>query len=354
MNKPSVSVVIPCRNEEHFIARVLENLVDQYDNQSYEIVIADGLSTDGTRGAIEKFISRYPASQIRLIENEKINIPAGLNVAIREARGDIIVRMDGHSFPSSNYVQQCIDTMEETQAEVVGMPWRISPGAETVTAHAIARSVGHSFGAGDAKYRLRGESGGKYVDTVPFGVFKKSLWQELGGFNEMLLTNEDYEFFYRIRRRNGRIYLGKGAYCSYVARTTLKDLADQYFRYGIWKVKMLKLNPYSIRLRQIVPPGFVLVLLMLGIAGLFLPIARLMFLLIGGFYTLVASYFSTKLAIEERSLRSFPAILSAFFVMHFAWGSGFWLGLVGSQKHAPKGERKRSTSVRTHPSLPLT
>ncbi len=212
----SVSVIIPCYNEERFIGKALEDLANQYPADAYEIVIVDGMSDDGTRNEIARFQSEFPAISVRLIENPARNIPRSLNIGIAAARGDIIARIDAHAAPSSGYIRRCVDVLNSGAAEVVGMPCRVQPGADTTLARAIASGVSHPFGIGDAKYRLAstGESQ-QEVDTVAFACFRKSLWSELGGYDEELLTNEDYDFNYRVRRRGQRVVLDTAEHCNY-------------------------------------------------------------------------------------------------------------------------------------------
>ncbi len=324
---PFVSVVIPCYNEERFIGKVLSNLAAQYKREQYEIIIVDGMSSDKTREAVAEFIASNPEIQVRLIDNPARNIPTGLNTGIRDARGDIIVRMDAHSVPSDNYVRRCVELLDGSDIAVVGMPWVIRPGADTSTARAIALAVAHPFGIGDAKYRLSGLPS-QFVDTVPFGAFRKSLWRELGGFNEDLLANEDYDFHYRVRRQNGRILLDTAGHCSYFARSTIKDLAIQYFRYGSWKAQMVKLHPRSIRWRQLVAPAFVSSLILLTALGPWWTPALWALLAIVGSYTALAFYFSFKLSQRGGAFSLIPLISLAFLAIHTAWGSSFLLGLL--------------------------
>lgn len=323
----SVSVIIPCYNEERFIKKVLTNLSGQYENGSYEIVVVDGMSSDKTRELVAEFAACVPGVRVRLVDNPARNIPVALNTGIREARGDIIVRMDAHSIPSNNYVRRCVELLNNSNIAVVGMPWVIKPGDDTTTARAIALAVSHPFGIGDAKYRLAAQSS-QYVDTVPFGAFRKSLWQELGGFNENLLANEDYDFNYRVRRRDGRIMLDTAEHCAYFARTTIRDLAIQYFRYGSWKAQMVKLHPRSIRLRQLVAPAFVSSLVLLPVLGLWWTPAWWAMLMIVGMYAALALYFAFKLSRRARMPSLILPISLVFLVIHTAWGSSFLLGLV--------------------------
>src|SRR5256885_11577649 len=185
----SVSVVIPCFNEERFIAQVLNRLAAQCAGDLHEIIVVDGMSTDRTREVVAQFIAERRDVRVQFVDNPARNIPAGLNAGISQARGEIIVRMDAHSVPSADYVRRCVELLCASNEAVVGMPWRIEPGADTLTARAIALAVAHWFGVGDARYRLPQPVETQVVDTVPFGVFRKSLWTELGGFNEQLLSN---------------------------------------------------------------------------------------------------------------------------------------------------------------------
>src|SRR5688572_11196165 len=154
MANDSVSVVIPCYNEERFIVKVLQQLVSQYDQDRYEIIVVDGLSSDRTRSLIEAFTRDNPTVLVRLVDNPARNIPTALNLGIAAARGDIIARMDAHAVPSAGYIRRCVEVLRHTDAAVVGASCRVQPGASTLIARAIACGVSHPFGVGDAKYRL--------------------------------------------------------------------------------------------------------------------------------------------------------------------------------------------------------
>ena len=196
------------------------------------------MSSDGTRKVINEFQEAHPDLLIRVLDNPARNIPHALNLGIAAARGEIIARMDAHAVPSAGYVRRCVAVLEEGSAGIVGMPCRVRPAENTVTARAIALGVSHPFGIGDAKYRLTtaGETQ-EDVDTVAFACFRKSLWSALSGFDEKLLTNEDYDFNYRARARGSRVVLDRLAHCDYFARPTLGKLASQYSRYGAWKAR---------------------------------------------------------------------------------------------------------------------
>ena len=323
---PEISIIIPCYNEERFIAGVLQRLVQQSSNARYEIVIVDGRSTDATRQAIENFAAENNNLSLRVIDNPARNIPTALNLGIGAARGELIVRMDAHSAPSINYVARCAELLREQKATIVGMPWHIKPGNDSLTARAIALAVSHPLGAGDAKYRFSGTAS-QFVDTVPFGAFHRSLWEELGGFNEALLANEDYDFNYRTRKNGGKVLLDNQAHSDYFARSSLGELAKQYFRYGLWKARMVKLHPTSIKLRQLIPPLFVLSLPLLAAVSFFFPLIGWLLLAMVSFYLVVVVAGSLQLALREGDLKLALCLPFVFVVIHFCWGAGFLAGL---------------------------
>jgi GT2 family glycosyltransferase len=212
------------------------------------------------------------------------------------------------------------------------MPCRVQPGDESVTARAIALAVSHPFGIGDAKYRL-GTNGDKLeaqeeVDTVAFACFSKSLWSRLGGFDEKLLTNEDYDFNYRVRAHGERVMLDRLEHCDYFARPTLAKLASQYGRYGTWKARMIRARPRSTKLRQLVAPAFVVSIALLLAAGFWRSIAWRMLALEMVTY-LIAATFSSYQATRKNQERSSVLLMMpfAFFTIHFSWGTSFLWGL---------------------------
>ncbi len=324
----SVSLVVPCFNEERFIGKVLHNLKEQYPKERYEIVIVDGMSTDGTRAVINDFVAGNPGVAVRVVDNPARNIPSALNLGIAAARGHVIVRMDAHSIPTSNYVRRCVEVLSDSEIAVVGMPWRIRPGVDTTTARSIALAVAHPFGIGDAKYRMSDSLQAQLVDTVPFGAFRKTLWEDLGGFNSDLLTNEDYDFNYRVRLRGGKVLLDTAGYCNYFARPTFRDLAKQYYRYGSWKARMVKLHPRSIKLRHLVAPLFVASVLSLGALSLLTPLALWLLFAVLASYTLLSLFCAFSLARGNGEMKLIPAVVVAFLILHLTWGGGFLLGLL--------------------------
>lgn len=329
-SEDTVSVVIPCYNEERYIGKALEQLADQFEVDQYEIVIVDGMSEDNTRGVIEDFKKKQPDLVVRIVDNPARNIPTALNLGISAAKGNIIARMDAHAVPCTGYIRRCVEVLNQGTAGSVGMPCLVRAGADTTMARAIAAAVSHPFGIGDAKYRLG--AGGplqEAVDTVAFACFRKSLWQELGGFNEELLTNEDYDFNYRVRQSGRDVILDRSGHCDYFARTTVSSLSGQYRRYGGWKARMVMLHPTSVRLRHLVAPMFVLSLFLLFLLSIFWTPALAILAFEIGFYFIFSLFFSWQIAQSSERAPYWPLVIPlVFFTIHVSWGASFLFGLI--------------------------
>lgn len=322
----SVSVIVPCLNEARTITLLLDALYRQtYPRTAFEIIIADGGSTDGTQARIATWHAAHPDLVVQLIDNPQRIIPAALNRALAVASGDIIVRMDAHACPYPEYVERCVAALEQGKGTNVGGVWEIRAGSQSTMAEAIALAAAHPLGVGDARYRYATQPGS--VDTVPFGAFRRGLIAQIGGFDETLQTNEDYEFNVRVRESGGVVWLDPAIRSVYLARATLPDLARQYWRYGFWKARMLRRYPHTLRWRQALPPLFVLGLIaLMPLAVRFRAARRLLALQWSGYGTLL-SIISGQTARRHPELA--PLVPLAVAVMHLAWGAGFiWSLLV--------------------------
>ncbi len=325
--KPKVSIIVPCYNEQATIRLLLDAVLSQtYPRSQMEVLIADGLSTDKTRQVIAAFSADHPDLALQVLDNERRTIPAGLNLAIGSASGEIIVRLDAHSMPIPEYVERCVSDLEAGKGANVGGVWMIRPGAETWMAESISFAASHRLGVGDAMYRLKAQAGA--VDTVPFGSFRRELIQRIGGFDENLLSNEDYEFNTRIRKSGDVVWLDPQIRSTYFARASLNELAKQYWRYGFWKLKMLRRYPETIRWRQALPPLFVASLIILALSSLFLRFAGFVLLFEIIFYLVVLMIAGFALAIRQRKPLLAPGLVLAITTMHLAWGSGFLWSLI--------------------------
>jgi succinoglycan biosynthesis protein ExoA len=324
MTDPFVSVIMPVRNEETFIARSLGAVLNQqYPPERIEALVADGQSDDHTRAVIA---SLPGAERVRVIENPQRRQAFGLNLALRQARGDIIVRVDGHTIIAPDYVRQCVQALAESGAVNVG--GRMEPYAEppdaTPMGRAIAAAGASRFGVPTA---FHVSATPQYTDTVYLGAWPRDALLAVGGFDERLRVNEDYELNYRLRRAGGRIYLSPAIRSTYFGRQTLGALARQYFAYGWDRTNTLKLHPSSLKLRQLVAPIFVAALLIGGALAMVNGAARV------AWVALLAAYALANIGASAQGARRagwelLPRLPLVFATMHIAWGLGFWKGLI--------------------------
>jgi len=327
----SVSVIIPCYNEEKTISLLLDAIYRQtYPRHLLEVIIADGGSVDDTRKRITDFQQSHPDLNIRVIDNPKRIIPAALNRAIEASSGEIILRLDAHCVPAEDYIARSVHNLNEGSGDNVGGLWIIEAGSAGWLGHSIAVAAAHRLGVGDARYRYSRKAG--RVDTVPFGAFRRSLIEKIGGYDESLLTNEDYELNTRIRQNGGSVFFDPAIRSTYYARPNLTSLARQYWRYGYWKWRMLRRYPRSLRLRQLLPPLFVLTVALMLVLSFFFMAARsaLVGLLI--IYGLVLILSAVPPAFQKRQWYLVIGVPLAIATMHFCWGAGFLVSMIRSAK----------------------
>ncbi len=328
---PSVSVVVPTRNEADFIERSLGALVSQQYSGLMEFICVDAMSDDGTREIVARMGARDP--RIRLVDNPDRITPAGMNRGISAARYELVLRMDAHAVAEPGYIRRSVELMTRVGADNVGGRWTIE--GSTYSGRAIAAAMTSRFGVGTARWR----SGTKEaeVDTVPFGCWRRELLLELGGFDESLVRNQDYEFNSRIRARGGKVCYSPRIHSRYFTRKNLKQLGKQYYDYGVWKARVIKRDPRSAKARHLAAPLFVLGLAAGLPAALSLPASPVSWAYWGG----VALYGAANLAASIERCREhgwdlLPMVPLVFTTLHLSWGAGFWVGLVSRDRTVPK------------------
>jgi len=319
-----VSVIVPVRNEAPYIETVLAAVVAQdYPAHRIEYLIADGASTDGTREAIERAASSHPS--IRLIDNPKHFVSSGLNRALAEARGDVIVRMDGHWEYPRDYVSRVVALREETGASNAGGV--IVPTGTTYVQRSICAALCSPVGVASAAMRGRPPADAlQEVDTVNGGCWRRETLVAVGGFNEEMVRNQDDELSFRLRKAGGRIVQSWSIRFQYVVRDRLSKLFRQYLQYGYWKVRVLRKHPRQASVRHLVPTFLVLFLLGGGLASIFAPAVRPVVALGAAVYG-VGVTVAAFLAAWPSELPLWPGVVAAFLAMHIGYGSGFLLGL---------------------------
>ena len=322
---PSVAVVIPCRNEARTIAALLDALWAQ-QRRPDDVVVVDDRSNDNTAAAISDWVAGHVGMTVRVIAGEGRGIAAAVNAGVSATSADVIVRLDGHSAPASDYIACALETLARPGTAVVGGVWVIVPGGNSIVARAIARAVSHPLGSGGAAYRhADGKTGEiRAVETVPFGVFRRALWTSIGGFDEALLTNEDYDFNYRARSAGGHVILDGRMRSTYRARPTLGALARQYSRYGYWKARMLAKDVRSLHPRQLAA-GLVLPWVVVTIvAALETDVPAVWG--VAALYPFAVLLASLQIAVSARSVPVGAASAAALVTTHLCWSAGFLRG----------------------------
>lgn len=259
-NLPFVSVIIPCRNEAGWIARCLDSIIaTDYPNEKLEVLVVDGLSNDGTQAIIDNYALQH--SFIKRIDNAKQITPTALNIGVLAAKGDVIMRMDAHYEYPSHYISRLVSSLVANSADNVGGIVVMHPANGTVMARAIAVAVCHPFGVGNAYYRI-GAPEPRWVDTVPFGCYRKDVFERIGLFDEELVRNQDIEFNLRLRNNKGNTLLIPDVILHGHARDSLVKMARMYYQYGYFNPLVIRKLGGRISFRQAVPPTFVLSLIL--------------------------------------------------------------------------------------------
>ncbi len=330
----SVSLVVPVYNEENYIENFIDSILKQdYNFNQMELIFVDGNSTDKTKELIEKKMQSMDISY-QLLDNEKRITPISLNIGIKKAKGDIIIRLDAHSQYPQNYVTKCVYYLNNTEAENVGC--LIETISEGNVGNAIANVLSSKFGVGNSKFRTNAKSG--YVDTVPFGTFRRNLFNKIGYFDERLPRNQDSEFNYRIIKNGGKIYLFNDIKIIYHPRNTIKKLISMAMLNGKWNLFTSYLAPGSMKLRHFIPFVFVISLI-IGIGVLFTDwnLIKLLFGIELALYLMLDIIFSFKNIKKQGILESVLSFL-IYPIFHIMYGIGTFFGISLILKNKLKGE----------------
>lgn len=325
-NSSLVSIIIPCWNEEKFITKCLDSILAQdFPKEKLEVLVIDGISEDKTKEIVKEFIKKYPF--IKLLENPKKFTPIGLNIGIKEAKGDIIIRMDAHAEYEKNYISQCLKYLKECKADNVGGVIKTLPSKDNIWAKAIAIVLSHPFGAGNSFFRI-GSKKPKWVDTVFGGCYRKEIFKKIGFFNERLIRSQDIEFNQRLRKSGGKILLVPDIKSYYYPQSNFNDFLKHNFNDGIWTIYPLKFGIKFFSWRHLVPLAFILTLIILFEISYFSKIFHFLFLLIIFLYSLVNILFSFSVAVKEKNLGFFFVLPFVFANRHFGYGFGSFWGLI--------------------------
>ncbi|MFQ5921931.1 MAG: glycosyltransferase family 2 protein [Anaerolineales bacterium] len=341
--RPLVTVLIPIRNEERYIGRCLEAVLAQgYPAERMEVLVIDGMSTDGTRGIVQEIMDRgrqaidhspsptlhRPSStvhrhpSIRLLDNPAKIVPSALNTGLSQAKGEILIRVDGHTRVAQDYVLHCTSALDQTEADNAG--GRMSAVGEGFFGRAVALATSSPFGVGGARFHYSDEE--EWVDTVYMGAWRRELFDRVGLFDEEMIRGQDDEFNYRLRAAGGQILLSPKIRSEYMVRSSPGALWHQYFQYGYWKVRVLQKHPRQMQPRQFVPPLFVGSLLLGALLAALTSWGGYAVALIAGTY-LLANLATSIWTAARRGWRYLPLLPPIFAILHLSYGSGFLVGL---------------------------
>jgi glycosyltransferase involved in cell wall biosynthesis len=326
IEKPKISIIIPCRNEERFIGRCLDSLLaNDYPKEKIEIFIINGMSEDKTLEIAKDYQKKYPF--ISILGNPKKITPTALNIGIKASHHDILIRIDAHATYKKDYLSKSVKFLDEHSADNVGGIWIIVPRENTLIGKAIAQSLSHRFGTGNAYYKI-GAKELKWVDTVPFGCYRKEIFSRIGGFNENLVRSQDMEFNLRLRRNGGKILLIPEIVGYYYVRSNLREFFDHNFKDGVWAIYPLKFVRIPLRLRHYIPFIFVMSMIILAVLSIFISFVRWIFLAIILLYILTSLVSSLQVAYKTKDWKLFFAMPLAFFTRHLGYGLGSVWGTI--------------------------
>jgi len=315
-----VSIIVPMRNEAKYIGACLESILAQdYPHNLLEVWMVDGGSIDQTREIVAGFSQR--ADFVHLLDNPEQTTPHAMNYGLKAAQGDVIIIVGGHCTLAPDYIRHCVRLLQETDAACVG--GLLTSQGEGWLSQSIAMAMSSPFGVGNARFRYATEAG--FVDTVAFGAYRREVFETIGVFNPELTRNQDDELNYRLRQAGFKIYLSPEIQSVYYTRSSLGKLWKQYFQYGFWKIRVLRDYPGSVQARHLIPGLFVLGL---SKALLGAPFHRHFRTLLKGIllpYVLASLFFGWKRCRQD--IKYLPGVLTAFPILHLAYGSGFWWGL---------------------------
>lgn len=317
----TVSLVIPVYNESKYIDGCIQSLLQQdYPASDMEWIFVDGGSTDDTVKSIRKYAADYP-HLIKILDNPHKTVPYAMNMGIMQSKGKYIIRLDAHADYANDYISKCVMYLDTIDADNVGGVAETK--AQGFIGNCIAKMLSSKFGVGNSEFRTNGKSG--YVDTVPFGAFRREVFREYGGYDERLARNQDNEMNYRIRKNGGKIYLSDDIHLSYYCRDSIKGISDMAMKNGMWNVITMKLCPGAMGVRHFVPMLFVLSVIGLGALGLSHRWFWWLLLIELSLYLSLDIVFSLKLSMR---IKEIAMLFVLFPIFHISYGIGSIKGLI--------------------------
>jgi succinoglycan biosynthesis protein ExoA len=331
----NITVIIPVYNEEKFLPEIFESLKSQdYPKESTEVIFVDGNSDDNSIKLLEAFKIEYPNLKV-LINPEKI-VPISMNLGIREAKGEFVIRWDAHSKYGNDYFSKCVEYLEKTGAENVGGPIRLIGDFPVQKAIRLATTC--PFGIGNSGFHYENFEG--YVDTVYLGAYRKNVFDKIGLYDEELVRNQDDELNYRLIKSGGKIYMTPEIISFYYPRPSLKKLWIQYYQYGYWKVRVIQKHKAPASIRHLVPGTFVLSIFLGLILSFYKGLGLIILIPVLGLYVPALLFFTIRVGNSHdcslqsgepvsinNTYKNLILLAMVFCILHFSYGTGFLKGI---------------------------
>lgn len=330
---PSVTVMMPVRNEQHHLAKAVESVLSQNYPGQLEIILAIGPSIDDTDRVARELAEKY--ANIKLIQNPRGLTTVGLNLAIGQSSGEVIIRVDAHSELAENYIARGVQILQETGSVLAG--GIMNAKGKSAFQKAVAFGYGSRFGLGGGRYHVGGKAG--EAESAYLGIFDAAALKKASGYDEKIIRGEDWDLSQRLKAQGGKVWFSPELVVNYWPRSNIKALAWQFYSTGVWRGELTKRAPSKASIRYFVPPLAFLALLtfialtalgFLNELALIIPIA--LYLLMLSF----AAGTAKLLGVVDRLM-----VFVALPIMHLSWATGFWVGLLlGAKQTVDAGDKK--------------
>lgn len=329
-----LSVCIICRNEVDSIGQALIDLAHQSFSEDYEVIVADGLSDDGTRELLAELSAADLPYDLRVVDNVATTIACGSNLMLSEARGEYVILLGSHCRLPSDYLESLVKVLRQPGYDIVGPVTRYIPGDKSAVATEIALALNTKVGNGGTPGRQNLLEPTRVVHT-PMHGYRREVWGAVGGYDESLLTNDDFDFDYRAHLQGFSVWSLPHPQYSLVARSSIRALVRQRFRYGYWKWHVVKRYPRSLRLRQLLPVTATAGIMVSLAASFWAPEALVLPLA----YSLFLSVYAARVAIRQGIGARWWRLAAIYAAIHMSYGSGFLWAMVTQPIHNIRGRR---------------
>lgn len=325
-NLPFISIIIPCRNEEKFIARCLDSIIsNDYPKDKLEILVVDGMSEDSTRKIVAGHQKQH--AHIKLLKNPKKITPCALNIGVSQAEGEIIMKMDAHATYEKDYISKCLRYLKKYKADNVGGILKILPSENTPVARGISLCLSSRFGAGNS-YLKTGAREPIFTDSVAFGCYKREVFEKIGTYDERMARSQDFELNLRLKKAGGKILLVPNIVAHYYPKANFIDFFKHNFVDGFWVFYPLKFGKVVFSWRHLIPFFFVLGSIGVGVLSIFFPFFLWLLFFISILYLLFTMYFSIQIALNQKDLKYLFLMPIVFANRHISYGLGSIYGLL--------------------------